>query len=620
LEPFSLTPNLHPNFLPAEETTPTMKCGGKVQKKADGGTLQQAGNAPITTNSIYNIQRDRHYRSLPINGSDLYPSEQANFTDSRSLPSIAPLLFKGPTGQPNQTVKVYKQNTEQQYAQGGAVQLKGPGTGTSDSIPDKIEPGAFVVPAKNADIAKMLLGGNVPKVNKVGDSTGVPVKVSNTEIVIPKHMADRMPQAVKEVLAPDAQYVKKGGMIKGYAGAGTVTPMGNVKQWTDGNFYRVNDKDEFIYDTNGKPILAEQYVNQAGNTAKGTNYTQNGPTTNGILERLTKKPVGEFGVWEGIGTPSVDKFPDYNVELKGKYLDINQKTNEELKTDQSASMESILNPKTNTTVSDVAADGKTLSNEEIALRKMMERDKGPALISGLQFLTAKEPKMKDQKDPSKMAIYPRSNAEQVARGNFNKALDMFTQGLSEAEKAQYQRSAQSVYSQLVSQLVSSGMPASAAASVASKAAMQLGEQMANLPITERKMKLQGLQSTAPFLQAIQQGNAMDTQNQQANASRLASLVLRKNDAELQRYLTELGYSKQQRSMALNNLMQAVQANDYKKLRGLIYQLSNKDFMTGATEYNKEEELYTGENSIWDLLTKGEKKEALQDNRETRKNS
>lgn len=109
------------------------------------------------------------------------------------------------------------------FAKGGTI--KGPGTGTSDSIEAKVKPGTFIVPAKNAGFAeklvKELLGKKEGKMN-LNQGGGVKVKLSNGEYGISEktknELTSYLGQEILEELAPDAkensEEMRMGGMLK----------------------------------------------------------------------------------------------------------------------------------------------------------------------------------------------------------------------------------------------------------------------------------------------------------------------------------------------------------------------------------------------------------------------
>ncbi|MBP8113806.1 MAG: hypothetical protein KAY50_00545 [Chitinophagaceae bacterium] len=131
-------------------------------------------------------------------------------------------MFKG--GQvtsPN--VEKGKQAVNRQgLAVGGPVE--GAGTGTSDDVEAKLNPGDFVVPASNAKIAEQLRQMYFGKSDEVthGDKKGTaPVALSNGEHVFTKAEADVLKQngINLDMLAPNAEKTGygyyKGGPIKG---------------------------------------------------------------------------------------------------------------------------------------------------------------------------------------------------------------------------------------------------------------------------------------------------------------------------------------------------------------------------------------------------------------------
>jgi hypothetical protein len=116
-------------------------------------------------------------------------------------------------------------------AKGGKV--VGAGTGTSDSIKAKVEADSFVVPAKNAPIAKELAEKVLRKApNKKAQlmqKGGEPVKLSNGEYIFtPEEKAELEAKGINlDALAPEArkdldEYMKCGGKVKGYAKGGVV--------------------------------------------------------------------------------------------------------------------------------------------------------------------------------------------------------------------------------------------------------------------------------------------------------------------------------------------------------------------------------------------------------------
>ena len=106
------------------------------------------------------------------------------------------------------------------YANGG--EIKGAGTGTSDSIKAKVKPGSFVVPAENSEIAKSLrkkyLSENNEKAN-LKQGGGVDVKLSNGEhLFTPKEKEKLESKGIAlSKLAPNAEE-----NVNKYAEGGTI--------------------------------------------------------------------------------------------------------------------------------------------------------------------------------------------------------------------------------------------------------------------------------------------------------------------------------------------------------------------------------------------------------------
>lgn len=109
------------------------------------------------------------------------------------------------------------------FKKGGYV--KGPGTGTSDSVKAKVEPGSFIVPAKNADkaekIHEMMDGGKTKKAPKkkvatLNEKDGEEVRLSNGEYKFTPEQRDEivkeLGEDVLEMLAPEAEEYKDGGL------------------------------------------------------------------------------------------------------------------------------------------------------------------------------------------------------------------------------------------------------------------------------------------------------------------------------------------------------------------------------------------------------------------------
>lgn len=121
------------------------------------------------------------------------------------------------------------------FAKGG--EIKGKGTGKSDSIKAKVEAGAFVVPVEKVAKAKMIKKEllETPKEEKaeINHPNGVDVKLSNGEFMFSKEEVDELKgmgiDMYKE-LAPESEDLKEGEVeTKGYAGGGSPSSTGEDK-------------------------------------------------------------------------------------------------------------------------------------------------------------------------------------------------------------------------------------------------------------------------------------------------------------------------------------------------------------------------------------------------------
>lgn len=117
----------------------------------------------------------------------------------------------------------------QGLADGGLI--RGPGTGTSDSIPDEMEPGTFIMPADSTQA----LGLDDEQDEEQGEGKKVPVLVSNGEYELPPERVQAIGAAVLEALKDStheateaqeegraAQKLASGGMVEN-----DVTRVGN---------------------------------------------------------------------------------------------------------------------------------------------------------------------------------------------------------------------------------------------------------------------------------------------------------------------------------------------------------------------------------------------------------
>lgn len=122
------------------------------------------------------------------------------------------------------------------YSKGGKI--VGKGTGTSDSIKAKVEEGSYVIPAKNAKVAKAIkekvLGQDPDAKAELNDKNGTDVKVSNGEVIFsPEEVAEITANGIDlDSLAPESkdklrEHLNCGGMINEYSEGGPV-PKDNV--------------------------------------------------------------------------------------------------------------------------------------------------------------------------------------------------------------------------------------------------------------------------------------------------------------------------------------------------------------------------------------------------------
>lgn len=125
------------------------------------------------------------------------------------------------------------------YKDGG--EIKGKGTGTSDSIKAKVEAGSFVVPAAHSAqgklIRKQILGKSPNKTANLNQAGGTTVKLSDGEMLFTPEEVQKITEAGYDLnaLAPDAKdklrtELNCGGMVKKYAKGGTVGDDDFVKK------------------------------------------------------------------------------------------------------------------------------------------------------------------------------------------------------------------------------------------------------------------------------------------------------------------------------------------------------------------------------------------------------
>ena len=211
--------------------------------------------------------------------NNLYDLKSAEYDDAGNLTDIKPTGYK----------KGGIVSKIQMCAKGG--EIKGKGTGTSDSINAKVEEGSFVVPAKNAELAKGIrnLYLKVPsKKANINQKEGEEVKLSNGEHLFSPEENEYLESigVDLESLAPNAEK-EEDGMAKG----GPVLSDKEVKQALE------NTKAKQL-------LLKEQLSKQVADYEKNPNKDPNQlPIINSIKEKI-KKINTEFGDSKGYALPT----------------------------------------------------------------------------------------------------------------------------------------------------------------------------------------------------------------------------------------------------------------------------------------------------------------------------
>ena len=116
---------------------------------------------------------------------DMIPKMQAmGYQQAPATPAADPRAAKLQAMIPQMEAMGFKQNP--QYLAGGGM-IRGPGTGTSDSIPDEMEPGTYIMPADST--------------RQLGlDDKKVPVRVSNGEYELPPEQVQAVGAAVLDAI------------------------------------------------------------------------------------------------------------------------------------------------------------------------------------------------------------------------------------------------------------------------------------------------------------------------------------------------------------------------------------------------------------------------------------
>ena len=116
---------------------------------------------------------------------DMIPKMQAmGYQQAPATPATDPRAAKLQAMIPQMEAMGFKQNP--QYLAGGGM-IRGPGTGTSDSIPDEMEPGTYIMPADSTKQLGL-------------DDKKVPVRVSNGEYELPPEQVQAVGAAVLDAI------------------------------------------------------------------------------------------------------------------------------------------------------------------------------------------------------------------------------------------------------------------------------------------------------------------------------------------------------------------------------------------------------------------------------------
>ena len=220
---------------------------------------------------------------IPLVQAMGYPQQQA------AAPAPAPALAADTrTAQlqamiPRMEAMGYKQQPQQpQYlARGGMV--RGPGTSTSDSIPDEAEPGTFIMPADSTQA----IGPSA--LEKMGT---VPVRLSDGEFKVPPEQVMAIGEAVLKLMK-DATHAP----VNGVDGGQTDEEVAEARGFVPGAAGRMAEMPEQLFADGG---LIENDVTRVGNSYSGGNVggaiTVNGAAPGGTFSenpgaRLTAAPA-----------------------------------------------------------------------------------------------------------------------------------------------------------------------------------------------------------------------------------------------------------------------------------------------------------------------------------------
>ncbi len=191
----------------------------------------------------------------------MIPQVQAmGYQQAAPAPASAPVPADGRAAQlmaviPQMEAMGFKQQP-QRLAKGGLV--RGPGTGTSDSIPDEAEPGTFIMPADStAEIGPSAL-------EKMGT---MPVRLSNGEFKLPPEQVMAIGEAVLKLMK-DATHTP----VNGVDGGQTDEEVAEARGFSPVAAQRMQEVPEQYFADGG---LVENNVTRVGNSYSGGNVGGN---------------------------------------------------------------------------------------------------------------------------------------------------------------------------------------------------------------------------------------------------------------------------------------------------------------------------------------------------------
>lgn len=191
---------------------------------------------------------------IPLVQAMGYPQQQAAVPAPAPAPAADTRTAQLQAMIPRMEAMGFKQQPQQpQYlARGGMV--RGPGTGTSDSIPDEAEPGTFIMPADSTET----IGPSA--LEKMGT---VPVRLSDGEYKFPPEQVMAIGEAVLKFMK-DATHTP----VNGVDGGQTDEEVEEARGFAPGAAERMAEVPEQLYADGG---LIEKDVTRVGNSYSGGN-------------------------------------------------------------------------------------------------------------------------------------------------------------------------------------------------------------------------------------------------------------------------------------------------------------------------------------------------------------